>query len=108
MTGDAMLEGEQPDQPDDGLDGLRQRISQVDEELIRLLDERRRLVVEVGRRKASRGLPVLDPGREAAVVRKVARKARELGVDEELVRDVIWRIIAAARAEQENRPLGWP
>lgn len=108
MTGDAMLEGEQPDQPDDELDGLRQRISQVDEELIRLLDERRRLVVEVGRRKASRGLPVLDPGREAAVVRKVARKARELGVDEELVRDVIWRIIAAARAEQENRPLGWP
>lgn len=90
------------------LDALRDRISQVDDELIRLLGERRELVVRIGREKARMGLPVMDPGREAAVVRKVARRARESNVDEELVRDVIWRIIASARAEQEHRPLGWP
>lgn len=90
------------------LDALRDRISQVDDQLIRLLGERRELVVRIGREKARIGLPVMDPGREATVVRKVARQARELGVEEELVRDVIWRIIASARAEQENRPLGWP
>jgi len=90
------------------LDELRHRISQVDDQLIRLLGERRDLVVRIGREKARMGLPVMDPGREAAVVRKVAQHARELNVDEELVRDVIWRIIASARAEQENRPLGWP
>lgn len=108
MTADGAAPTRRPNQDDEELGELRERISQVDDQLIRLLDERRRLVLEVGRRKASMGLPVLDPGREAAVVRKVAVKARELGVDEELVRDVIWRIIAAARAEQENRPLGWP
>ena len=32
-----------------------------------------------------------------------AELAREVGVDEELTRDVIWRIIASARDAQEGR-----
>jgi chorismate mutase len=90
------------------LDGLRERISRVDDDLIRLIGERRELVLKISRAKAALGLPVMDPEREARVVRKAAQRARELGVDEEMTRDVIWRIIAAARAEQEDRPLGWP
>jgi len=90
------------------LDGLRERISQVDDDLIRLIGERRELVLQISQAKAALGLPVMDPEREARVVRKAAQRARELGVDEEMTRDVIWRIIAAARAEQEDRPLGWP
>jgi chorismate mutase len=85
------------------LDALRQRIVTLDDELIRLVGERRDLVLEVGRVKASLGLPVLDPAQEAKVVRRAAERARALGVDEELARDVIWRIIASARAAQENR-----
>ncbi len=90
------------------LAGARERISEVDEELIRIIGERRDLVLQVSRAKAVLGLPVMDPAREAAVVRKAAEKARELGVDEEMTRDVVWRIMAAARAAQENRPIGWP
>ena len=90
------------------LDEARARISQVDEELIRVIGERRDLVLRVAQAKAVLGLPVMDPAREAAVVRKAAEKARALGVDEEMTRDVVWRIMAAARAEQESRPLGWP
>ena len=85
------------------LDELRRRIEAVDAELVRLLTERRTLVIEVGRVKAALGLPVLDPTREAAVVRRVATMAREAGGDEEMVRDVIWRVIASARDEQEGR-----
>ncbi len=85
------------------LERLRERISDVDERLIRTIGERRDLVVEVGRVKEILGLPVLDPGREAQVVRKAAQRARELGVDEEMTRDIIWRIIAAARSTQEQR-----
>jgi len=85
------------------LDELRRRIEEVDAELVRLIGERRTLVIEVGRVKASLGLPVLDPTREAAVVRRAAALARETGEDEEMVRDVIWRIIASARDEQEGR-----
>jgi len=63
-------------------------------------------VIEVGKVKAELGLPVLDPTREAAVVRRAATMARVAGGDEEMVRDVIWRIIASARDEQEGRS-GW-
>ncbi len=82
---------------------LRRRIQTADEELIRIIGTRRDLVLEIGRVKSALGLPVLDPSREASVVRKAAGRARELGVDEEMTRDVLWRIIAAARAAQEGR-----
>ena len=86
----------------DRLEELRNRILEVDEELVDLVAERRALVREIGLIKAELGLPILDPGREAAVVRRAAGMARERGVDEELIRDVIWRIMASAREEQEG------
>ncbi len=85
------------------LDALRARIREVDEELVRLVGERRSLVLRIGEAKAAEGLPVLDPAQEARVVRRAAALARELEVDEELVRDVIWRIMSSARDEQEGR-----
>ena len=85
------------------LSELRTQISAVDEELIRLVGLRRALVLEVGEVKTLLDLPVLDPAQEARVVRRAAERARELGIDQELVRDVIWRIIAAARQTQAQR-----
>jgi chorismate mutase len=85
------------------LEELRRRIIALDDELIRLVGERRDLVIEVGKTKSELGLPVLDPAQEARVVRRAAERARTLGVDEELARDVIWRIMAAARQAQEKR-----
>ena len=84
------------------LEEVRQRIIELDEALVDLIGERKALVLEVGRIKTELGLPVLDPAREAAVVRRAAALAREKGIDEELTRDVIWRIIASAREEQEG------
>lgn len=85
------------------LDALRAQIRVADEELVALIGRRRALVVEIGEAKAALGLPVLDPSQEARVVRRAAELARTLHVDEELTRDVIWRIIASARDEQEGR-----
>jgi chorismate mutase/prephenate dehydrogenase len=76
----------------------------VDEALVELIRERRALVLEIGELKARLDLPVLDPAREAAVVRRAAALAREKGVDEELTRDVIWRIMASAREDQKGPP----
>jgi chorismate mutase len=84
------------------LEALRKRIMEVDEALVDLIEERKALVLAVGRLKAAAGLPVLDPSREAAVVRRAAEMARARGVDEELTRDVIWRIIASAREAQSR------
>ena len=104
MTDKSRIEEPVQDQeePNEGLEALRRRILEVDELLVGLVGERRELVLKVGRLKAQMGLPVLDPSREAAVVRRAAELARDKGVDEEMTRDVIWRIIASARAEQEG------
>ena len=85
------------------LDRLRKRIIELDDELIRLIGERKEVVLDIGRMKRDLGLPVMDPAREAQVVRRVAERSRELGVDEELTRDVIWRIISSARDTQDDR-----
>ena len=87
------------------LDRLRKQIIELDDELIRLIGERREVVLEIGRLKRELGLPVMDPAREAQVVRRVAERSRELGVDEELTRDVIWRIISSARDTQNERTI---
>lgn len=87
----------------EALEALRSRILELDASLVRLVGERRRLVLEIGRAKEAAGKPVMDPEREAQVVRRAARIAREEGVDEEMVRDILWRIIASAREAQEGR-----
>jgi len=85
------------------LDELRRAIAALDEELIDLLARRLRLAAEIGPIKQRLGLPVLDPAREAEVVRRGAALARERGVDPELVRDLLWRIIAQARVLQDSQ-----
>jgi chorismate mutase len=85
------------------LQQLRSKIEKIDRELVALIGRRRDLAIEIGQAKSELGLPVLDPQQEARVVRRAAEIARELGVDEEVTRDVIWRIIAAARDAQEGR-----
>ncbi len=82
------------------LESLRDRIMELDDEMIQLIGQRRTVVMEIGRVKQELDLPVLDPAREAQVVRTWAERAREQGVDPELARDVIRRIISAARSAQ--------
>ncbi len=84
------------------LEALRLQIQELDESLVRLIRERDSLVERVGQLKRQLGLPILDPPREAAVVRKVVEVARREGVDEELVRDLMWRLMAASREIQRR------
>lgn len=82
------------------LRSLRDRIAAADEALVDLLADRLALARAIGEVKRELGLPVLDPAREAEVVRRAAERARDRGVDPELVRDVVWRIMAQARGAQ--------
>lgn len=50
---------------------LRRKIDAIDTRLVRLLNERARLVVEVGKTKRADGTPIYAPHREAEVLRKV-------------------------------------
>ena len=84
------------------LAALRSQIMQLDDEIIRLIGQRRDLAIEIGRVKQILGIPVLDPAHEAQVVRRAAEIARKRGVDPELAREVIRRIISAARQAQSS------
>lgn len=86
------------------LERLREEILDCDRELVRVLARRKHLVREVGALKARLGRQVTDPGREAEVARRAATLARDAGVDEELVRNLIWQIMAAARKQQYPPP----
>ena len=87
----------------DRLERLRHSIMDCDRDLIAILRRRLDLVKEIGDLKVSLGLPVIDPGREAAVVRRAAELAREAGLDEELIRNLIWQIMSSARTRQYSR-----
>jgi chorismate mutase len=54
------------------IEELRNRVDQVDRELIRSLNERARIVQEMVAIKAEAGKPLFDPRREEEILRKVA------------------------------------
>lgn len=87
--------------PQAHLDALRRRVERTDDALLTLLVRRTRLARQIGRAKARSGLPILDPAREAKVVRRAAARARELGLPVEDVRVLFWQVIALCRAEQQ-------
>lgn len=92
--------GQQDQSVPPALAELREDIARIDHELIRLIGERVRLARAVGRAKRAAGLPTLDPGREAAVVRRAAAHARAANLDEDVVRGIFWHLIGQARRAQ--------
>lgn len=84
------------------LAALREEIAALDDALIDILARRAALAAEIGEIKQRLGLPVMDPAREAEVVRRAAAAARDRGVDPELVRAVLWRVIDHARGVQDS------
>lgn len=65
-------DSKKPDHPDDPqLQDLRNKIDAVDQKLIDIVNERAKLVVEVGKIKRKSGSPIYAPHREQAVLKKV-------------------------------------
>ena len=53
---------------------LRSRVDEVDQELIRILNERARIVQEIVAIKAEAGKALFDPKREEEILRRVAEE----------------------------------
>lgn len=89
-----------PEPERDDLARLRAEIEKLDRDVIRLIARRVGLARQVGAVKRAAGLPVLDPGHEAAVVRRAGTMAREEGAPDEDVRYLFWHIIGMSRRAQ--------
>ena len=80
----------------------RAEIERIDDTIIRLLAERLAIGKRTGTLKRAAGLPILDPTREAAVIRRVSAVARDAGVPVEEVREIFWQIVGMSRRAQEQ------
>lgn len=81
------------------LEDLRQRIDDLDGQLVRLLNERASCALQIGQHKQAMGLPMYQPEREAEVLRRV-RAASVAGggpLGPEAIARVFERIIDEAR-----------
>jgi chorismate mutase len=80
----------------------RGEIERVDNEIVALLAKRLSLGKRTGELKRLAGLPILDPTREAAVIRRVTGVARDAGLPAEPVREVFWQIVGMSRRVQDE------
>jgi chorismate mutase len=80
----------------------REEIERIDNEIVGLLARRLALGKRTGELKRLAGLPILDPTREAAVIRRVTGVARDVGLPSESVREVLWQIVGMSRRAQEE------
>jgi chorismate mutase len=79
------------------LEDLRQDIDRVDEVIVRLLNERARVVCEIGRLKKELGEAVYQPDREKKVIEHVRSIAVEGPLGPEVIARLFERIIDEAR-----------
>ena len=79
---------------------LRGEIDRLDDELVDLLLRRARLVAEIGSLKGANGGPILRPGREAEILRRLLVRSGENMEGATVVR--IWREIVSAAVRQQG------
>ncbi len=80
----------------------RTEIEELDRRLIALLADRVALGRKTAILKRAGGLPILDPQREAEVIRRATATAREYNLPLEAVREIFWQVVGLSRRAQED------
>ncbi|MDX1691301.1 MAG: bifunctional 3-deoxy-7-phosphoheptulonate synthase/chorismate mutase [Acidimicrobiia bacterium] len=83
-----------------GVPRLRDQIDRIDREIVRLLANRMRAAVEIGRIKHERGISLRSPGREAELLADVRAEAEEFGIDGAWITGIFESILEQSRATQ--------
>ena len=83
------------------LNGIREQLDGIDDELIQLFARRMRLVSQVAAYKKEKGLPILDTGRERQIINRVSLAAGEdLEHYAKLLYQTLFSVSRAYQAEQ--------
>lgn len=82
---------------------LRQKIDEIDEKILLLLKERIEISKEIGDIKWKQRIPIKDPKREKAKYRQIAKRALELGLNPEEIKNIYQKIIDMSTYIQEHR-----
>ena len=83
------------------LSAVRRRIDRLDRQLLRLVNQRARLALLIGRIKKRRKWPVFDAQREAFVLSRVAQSNRG-PLSERAVRQILQSILTQCRRRERS------
>jgi len=92
-----------PEDPFKLIEGLRSEIDEIDREIINLISRRVEVSKRIGELKKRLGLPAVDLGREAEVLRSRRELAARLSLDVELVDLAFKAIVGMCRRVQRRR-----
>ena len=81
---------------------LRNRIDEIDQEIVQLLKNRHENARLLGQIKKARGLGLRDPKREKAILKEIERVAQALNLEPALVRSIFRRIFTLAVQAQKD------
>jgi len=84
------------------LEDLRQRLSAVDTELVKLIAERQEIVAEVSAHKIKTGSPTRDYARERDILDRVQRQSVDLGLDPDVAVSIMQLLIRSSLTHQER------
>ena len=88
----------------DDVTRIRDRIDELDQEIVRLLKNRYENARLLGRIKQQRHLDYRDPEREKIILRKIERAATSLDLDPNLIRPIFDQIFALSVEAQRDHP----
>jgi len=83
------------------LDDWRKRIDEIDQQLVKLLNDRSQCAVEIGHLKKKLNMEAWQPSREAEILRNIV-KSNPGPLDDAAVRRLFERIIDEARALERH------
>ncbi|MEE4160883.1 MAG: prephenate dehydrogenase/arogenate dehydrogenase family protein [Woeseiaceae bacterium] len=84
------------------LNALREKLSDIDRQLIELIAARQGIVSDIGRSKQTSGAATRDFAREKDVIEMGRAQAEVLGVDPDLAESVLRQLIETSLASQER------
>lgn len=82
------------------LSELRERIDEIDENLIKMLNERGEVALKIGKEKRKAGIEITDKGREEDVLRQVKSTNRGPFSNSQMV-EIFQKIISEAKRLEE-------
>ena len=84
------------------LEEWRRRIDEIDEQIVKLLGERTRLALQIGREKRSRDLPLRSPERELEVLARVTQAGNYTPLSTEAILKIYRTILEETHRLQEK------
>jgi chorismate mutase len=81
---------------------MRKEIADVDREIVEAVARRMDLSAQMGDLKARKGIPIEAKDVEAAVLERVTKMGLELGLEEELLKELFDLLIAHSKREQRR------